>query len=314
MSPLPPFLLLLCVLPAACAGAPPADDAATIRFAHLGREGGDAPGFEALKRGFETRNPGYEVEWHEQCPRLAPAPDPRVVFVQRGTSRGSIPPARFASELTVGDIVTLHPGERLECISPLDLLAFTTPDPLPDELPRIIRPDWDERITDTPGGCAEEEGAYRRILLTWLPPKGPYVYHSLNAHRVRITDSFSHYHPPEHGFDELYLVQMAGPQARVITSEKVERILDAEGMSAKEATTLLDQHPLAVGDLVYMPRGTMHRGTGGALVQVISVPGFRPNAEVGLDHHLRAINERFGLAGTDALPYHESASQEAVIK
>ena len=78
----------------------------------------------------------------------------------------------------------------------------------------MIRPDWDPNITDIPGGCATETNAYRRILLTWKQEVGQYLYHALNAHRVRIMDSFSHYHPVEGGFDEFYLVQMALPDAQ----------------------------------------------------------------------------------------------------
>ena len=37
-------------------------------------------------------------------------------------------------------------------------------------------------------------------------------------------------------------------------------------------------------------------------------------AEVGVDHHLRAIAERFGLEGGTLLPFHEAASSRAVVK
>ena len=69
-----------------------------------------------------------------------------------------------------------------------------------------------------------------------------------------------------------------------------------------------------MGDLVYLPRGVMHRGLGGVLAQVITVAGFRPGAEIGVDHHLRAINERLGLAQGEALPYHAAAAVRAVVK
>ena len=47
---------------------------------------------------------------------------------------------------------------------------------------------------------------------------------------------------------------------------------------------------------------------GGALVQVISVPGFVPRSEIGVDHHLWAINRQLGLEPPDALPFAPSAS------
>lgn len=293
------LLVLLCSL-AACAGAPE-----RIRVAHL--EGEAGPAFEGLRAAFADANPGYDMAWYPACRRLDGADVNRVVFVQGPAERELAP--------TLGDILLLRAGEdwQLDGGGAVDLLAFQVPHELPAELPALIRPDWDPRITDTPGGCAEETGAYRRILLTWLEEKGPYVLHALNAHRVRITDSFSHYHPTEGGFDELYLVQMAPCGARVLTSEDVP-LIESEEVSAEEAAQLLRSRPLRAGDLVYMPRGTMHRGLGGALVQVISVPGFVPNAEIGLDHHLRAISERLGLEGREALPFHAAASGEAVVK
>lgn len=69
-----------------------------------------------------------------------------------------------------------------------------------------------------------------------------------------------------------------------------------------------------VGDLVYLPRGVMHRGVGGVVTQVITVPGFIPGSEIGVDHHLRAINERLQLEGERKLPYNEEFSSEQVIR
>ncbi|NJK83644.1 MAG: hypothetical protein HC912_07325 [Saprospiraceae bacterium] len=188
------------------------------------------------------------------------------------------------------------------------------PEEFPEHLPLFIRPDWDENITDTPGGCATETGAYRRILLTWLGRVGPYLYHSLNAHRVRIMDSFTHYHPKEGGFDEFYLVQMAMPGAKIITGERVDLVENYEQLSEAQAKALLTITPLHVGDLVYLPRGVIHRGVGGALVQVITVPGFIPKSEIGVDYYLRKINERFDLKGKEALPFNVEASDSIIIK
>jgi hypothetical protein len=292
-------------LAALCACAAPSGGASSIHVAHL--YDGTGAAFADLRTAFDAANPGYDVAWHPACTALAANSADRVLFVQGPASR--------AAEPTVGDILLLRGGERWELAdgSALDLLAFSLPAQLPEPLPAIIRPDWDERITDTPGGCAEATGAYRRILLTWLEEKGPYTLHALNAHRVRITDSFTHYHPLEGGFDELYLVQMAPEGARVLTSECVPAI-EAESLTREQVGTLVQSRPLRVGDLVYLPRGTLHRGLGGALVQVISVPGFVPNSEIGLDHHLLAINARLGLEGDEALPFHAAAARAAVVK
>ncbi len=289
-----------------------------IRFAHLGRSQGDAAGFAALRGAFVAANPGYDLAWHAPLAELEAVASPLVLFVQSGEATASVVregrTERCDPPLTSGDVVLLRPGERIVPDGELGALAFHVPVPLPEELPSFVRPDWDPEITDTPGGCAEESGAYRRILLTWLGKNGPYLYHALNCHRVRITDSFSHYHPREGGFDEFYLVQMVQPGARLITSESVEAIENPEAVTREGAATLVESHALAVGDLVYLPRGTMHRGLGGVLAQVITAPGFKPGAEIGVDHHLFAINERLGLEGVDALPLHEANARRAVVK
>jgi hypothetical protein len=294
---------LVCALSLLLAGcAVPAVRTAAIQVAQLGPE---AHGFAPLRAAFVAANPGYDLAWHPHCRALPAAPSSRVLFVQGPAARTSAP--------TVGDVLLLRAGESWSLDDDLDLLAFTLPGALPADLPAVIRPDWDPRITDTPGGCADETTAYRRILLTWQPANGPYVLHALNAHRVRIADSFSHYHPVDGGFDEFYLVQQAPPGAQLLTSEQVAAI-ESRSVARDAARDLVQTRPLRANDLVYLPRGTMHRGLGGAVVQVISVPGFVPNAEIGLDHHLSAINRQLGLAGEAALPLHAEAARTAVVK
>ncbi|MFT4513478.1 MAG: hypothetical protein ACI89X_001972 [Planctomycetota bacterium] len=267
----------------------------------------DGESVEALRAAFVGNNPGYDLHWFPSTRGLAPAGADRVVFVQGPDGR--------TDEPGVGDILLLRAGERwdLKGDGALSLLAFTLPEPLPAELPNIVRPDWDPKLTDTPGGCATEGDAYRRILLTWKAAVGPYILHSLNAHRVRINNSFSHYHPVVGGFDEFYLVQQAPPGARLLTSSNVAAI-EARDVDLEQAKMLMQSRDLHVGDLVYLPRGTMHRGMGGALVQVISVPGFVPQSEIGVDHHLWAINKQLGLSGDAALPFHITAARIKTVK
>ena len=116
------------------------------------------------------------------------------------------------------------------------------------------------------------------------------------------------------GFDEFYFVQMVQPNGRIIVSKYADRIENPAGVTPDVAAQLLETHDLEVGDLVYIPRGVVHRGVGGVLAQVITVPGFRPGAEIGVDHHLRAINEKLSLLGDRALPYNEAASISAIVK
>ena len=144
------------------------------------------------------------------------------------------------SPVTVGDVVVLRAGTELETASRVSWLVFRIPDAvvIDEAVPAWIRPDWDPSITDTPGGCATEEGAYRRILLTWLKDNGPYTFEGLNAHRG------AHHrlvHPTTtrrtEGFDEFYLVQRSRPGAVLLTSDQTERIeaagSDGESPSAR---------------------------------------------------------------------------------
>ncbi len=274
---------------------------------------GDDDALEAIRSTFATRNPGYDLGYERNLTQLPAADFPRVLFVQEGNTQVRLSSGE-ASQVTVGDIVLLDAQQSLAADSLISLLSFRVPDAPHDSIPRFIRPDWDPNITDIPGGCATETNAYRRILLTWQNKVGYYLYHSLNAHRVRIMDSFSHYHPVEGGFDEFYLVQMVMPGGRIITGDQLDPILDSESLTPDQAAGLLKSTDLQVGDLVYLPRGTVHRGVGGVLAQVITVPGFIPGSEIGVDHHLRKINESLGLSGEQRLPFNEAASLEAVVK
>ncbi|MEC9477148.1 MAG: hypothetical protein VX764_08930 [Planctomycetota bacterium] len=309
------YLLLL--LLAGCAGTPGGIENRQVRIsiARLGSSSGDPDGFAALRSAFRLRNPGHDVSFQRNTRALVTYGKTRAAFVQSGEARAEISGGLLhrISNLSVGDIVILRPGEGLLADTPMSFVVFEVPDKPPHQLPSYIRPDWDPSITDTPGGCAEEEGAYRRILLTWKPDVGPYIWHGINAHRVRISDSFSHYHPIDGGFDEFYLVQMVQPGAHILTSPHVKAI-ESRNVDRNQAAELMRRDNLAVGDLVYLPRGLIHRGLGGVLAQVITIPGFRPGAEVGVDHHLRAINEQLQLSDAEAIPYHLNASLEAVVK
>ncbi|WP_114751024.1 hypothetical protein [Pleomorphovibrio marinus] len=283
-----------------------------VKIAKLSQ--GDESGLEAIRQDFIDKNPGYDLHYHAETQSLDPKDITQVVFVQEGGGTALVKGNKEkSSKVAIGDIVLLKKGERMEVDSLLSLLVFDVPEKPSEELPNFIRPDWDPNITDEPGGCATETNAYRRILLTWKKEVGNYVYHAINAHRVRIMDSFSHYHPEEIGFEEFYLVQMVMPGAKLITSEKVDVISNPEAVKKEQVDSLFDEYKLDVGDLVYLPRGVMHRGLGGVLAQVITVPGFIPGSEYGVDHWIKQINNNLGLKGDDALPFNEGASDHQVI-
>ncbi|MAG56390.1 MAG: hypothetical protein CMJ83_08880 [Planctomycetes bacterium] len=281
-------------------------------IAHLAHPDGDPEGVAALQAAFRGINPGYDVVSHRACRALAATQASRVVFVVTGGAVVDV--GAGSSPVEVGDVILMRAGERWQADADVNLVAFTVPEPLPDELPTFLRPDHDPLLTDTPGGCADEADAYRRIVLTWLRDVGPYTFRALNAHRVRMWDSFSHYHPPEGGFDELYLVQEIRPGAHVIVSTRREEIERPESVTAESVNGLLQRLEPEPGDLVMIPRGVIHRGVGGVLAHVITVPGFKPGFEIGVDHHLRSINERLGLPADERLPFQQTASDAPLVK
>lgn len=298
-------LLLLCM---GCHSPP---SYSPLLIAQLGK--GATGDFEAIQSAFSQNNPGYQLAYFPQASSIPASASPRLFFVQTGGGRCSIAGGTWDS-IGLGDVLILPQGQNAQFDQALNLLGFSVPSLPADSIPSIIRPDWDPNITDIPGGCATDSNAYRRILLTWKQGVGKYLYHDLNAHRVRIMDSFTHYHPLEGGFDEFYLVQMALPDARLLSSSHTEKIIHPDEVQREEIDQLLQSTPLNVGDLVYLPRGTIHRGLGGVLAQVITVPGFIPGAEIGVDHHLRILNERFHLPPEQALPFHRAAAQQPLIK
>lgn len=270
-------------------------------------------GFPALRKAFTDRNPGYDLAFEHRVQSVDESDFNRVAFVQTGGGTITLSSGQ-QSKFSIGDIVMINPGVSIQMDSLASLVIFTVPEDLPQEIPVMVRPDWDMNITDTPGGCATETNAYRRILLTWMDKVGPYLFHSINAHRVRIMDSFTHYHPKKGGFDEFYLVQMVLPEARLITSNHVEKIENPVSVTKEDAGDILETQHLQVGDLIYLPRGMVHRGIGGVLAQVITVPGFVPGSEIGVDHHLKTINERLKLDSPTVVPYNRIAASSAVIK
>ncbi len=286
---------------------------------------GDRQNFDSMRQIFKERNPGYDMMYLSGVRQIEENNSTRVAFVQEiggvtnqdvlasATLRDTLG-AENISDAIVGDILILKKGESLQFDTQMGLLVFDVPEEPEQNLPSYIRPDWDPNITDVPGGCATDIDAYRRILLTWQEEVGEYIYRAINAHRVRIYDSFSHYHPVEGGFDEFYLVQMVKPGAKIITSERVDLITKPDQVDVSQTELLIDEYDLEVGDLVYLPRGVMHRGFGGVLAQVITIPGFIPGSEIGVDHHLRSINERLNLDEVMALPYNEEHSHEPVIR
>lgn len=275
--------------------------------ASLHRHNGDPEGFRRLQGAFVQRHGGHRI-WHVRGATRIDATENLVLFFHGGEGEACSP--RATSFFSVGDVALLRPGETMCASAPFEAVLFAVPAPFPDALPTFLRPDHDPEFKDQAGGCATLPGAYRRALLTWDASQGPFVFHGLNAHRVRMTDSLSHYHPDPGGHDEFYLVQEVGPGAAVLHSNRVARILSPETVTRAEVGSLVRRVPLQRGDLVYVPAGEMHRAVAGVLAHVIAVPGFVPGAEIGLDDHLHRINVALGLDRNEALPLHRRAQPQ----
>jgi oxalate decarboxylase/phosphoglucose isomerase-like protein (cupin superfamily) len=305
-------VLLFCLLTACSAVSP----TGPLR-ANLGAGAAGDAAFAKIAAAFTSANPGHSLAFAGAARQLPPGSMARVALVQSGAATAQVERAAGAprtSQVGIGDLVVLDPGEWARFSEPVDLLVFGLPTSPDAGLPRVIRPDWDPGITDTPGGCATDGKAYRRVLLTWRGENGPYTFHGLNVHRVRIDDSFTHYHPRVGGFDEFYLVQAVREGAHLLTSVHTDEIEHPEAIRREDVPALFESMQLQQGDLVYLPRGLAHRGLGGVLAQVITVPGFVPGAEIGLDHHLHAINVRLGLTGDEALPVHAAGALRPIVR
>lgn len=274
-----------------------------------------APGLTAIKEDFRKNNCGYDLYYLPTTKDVPTKKITPVLFVQDEGGTAVISDKsghNKSSKVSIGGILLLEEGEKMKADSLLGILVFTVPKKPSMEIPSFVRPDWGTNITDTPSGCATENNAYRRILLTWNKHVGNYIYHSITAQRVRIMDSFSHYHPKKQGFDGFYQVQMVLPEAKLFTSGKVEQLSAPREIKKGQIDSLVQEHSLEVGDLINLPGGVMHRGFGGVLAQVITVPGFVPGSQFGVDHFLRPINENPGLTGRDA-PFDRQASAFQVI-
>ncbi|MBI5851075.1 MAG: hypothetical protein HZB39_08610 [Planctomycetes bacterium] len=285
-----------------------------MRVVRLLSPDGDAAALTAVNERLHAQRPGYALEFTGPVRSLPAAGTSRIAFVHASDARAHATLGATRAEIGLGDAIALRAGSAVELDAPLAFVVVSVPDAFDDAVPGFLRPDADPRLRDAPGGCATESDAYRRVMLTWSSANGPYLSHAVNCHRVRMVDSFSHYHPIDGGFEELYLVHDVRPGGRLLWSPDVARIESPASVDRATALTLVRSTSLVAGDLVFIPRGTMHRAVGGVLAHVVTIPGFVPAREIGVDHHLRAIDERLGLVGDEALPYHVAASLAPMVR
>ena len=149
-------------------------------------------------------------------------------------------------------------------------------------------------LVDSAGGCNPDFDPFRRLPLTWYvnyPGESGDGLNWVNSHVVNIPreTSPSHFHPrrPRLGGlpqTEMYLVLDPGTYRLNTWGRKASINLfpDLHDLSRCE------QHPLEPGQFVYIPPGTGHRGLD-VFVNVLTVPGFKPNNEFYIDRDIRDL-------------------------
>jgi hypothetical protein len=159
-------------------------------------------------------------------------------------------------------------------------------------------------LVDTAGGCNPDFDPFRRLPLTWYanyPGESDDGPNWVNSHVVNIPKetSPSHFHPPRPlagGLpqSEMYLVLDPATYRLNTWGRKASLVVfpDLRDLARHE------QYDLAPGLFVYIPPGTGHRGLD-AFVNVLTVPGFKPNNEFYID---RDIRDR----GQGKSPYNEN--------
>jgi hypothetical protein len=251
-------------------------------LARLGKAEGDEGGWASLCAEFESGNHGYSLSWIPETKELNPGGKGVCFFVGFGTADGRIGEAR--SRVTGGDLVLLRPGETLVLDAPLSGLVLTIPRPFPPDLPHWIHPNSDPRlsrsamISANAAPASSPDTDYVLDLLAWNAERSPYLCHSVNAHRIRVSESAAYMHPLEGGHDQLYWIReaSAGAELWIDSAEAAEQGLSS---AAQAAGPVLEAHALQIHDLILVPRGRVHKLKGVSAI-AISVPGTRPGSFV----------------------------------
>jgi hypothetical protein len=156
-------------------------------------------------------------------------------------------------------------------------------------------------LKDTAGGCAPGFDAFRRLTLPWEAYTGtrerPDGVNVVNSHAVQITaaQSRTHYHPvPPIGGgiaqSEFYLV-IDGAELGVQRPDVPSVLHISPDISD---WSLVEHVALRPGSIVLIPPGTGHRGID-ALVNVVTVPGFKPGNEIYVDAAIAARTKETGM-------------------
>jgi len=260
--------------------------------------GGAPRNWARLCRAVEVAHPGIRAR-HVALSRTGADKRPRLLLVTQGSGPVGVQrrSTRVARVVGPGDLVFLREGQVLSTESPIQALELRMSSPLPTGLPTFI---GFAESTHPDSEASSGKEPLRVDVLDWQPGGAP-AYADLNVKLVQLDDAPTHYHPEEGGFDEVVFVRDAEPGAGVLLSTKREAI-ETRTVERAEVSTLLRPIALTAGDVLFVPRGLVHRPRGRSSVVVIALPGFVPGGEVRLDDDLRAINAALELEGDAALP------------
>lgn len=147
-------------------------------------------------------------------------------------------------------------------------------------------------LVDTAGGCNPDFDPFRRLPLTWhpnYPGESGDGLNWVNSHVVNIPKetSPSHFHPRKPlsgGLPQAEMYLVLDPKAYKLNTfgrkASINLFPDLRDLGRCE------QHALKPGLFVYIPPGTGHRGLD-VFVNVLTIPGFKPNNEFYLDQDIR---------------------------
>ena len=188
-----------------------------------------------------------------------------------------------------GDQFVVAGGETLRVRGAFACLTIEKPDARERNVPSAMRLRY---LRDSSGGCNFDFDPFRRLPLTWRmtrPGERGDGTNFANSHVVNIAKetSPSHFHPaaspdggkPQH---ELYLVLDPGAYG-LSTHGRRARLFTWPDLRQLDRMTALNLVP---GNFVHIPPGTGHRGID-VFVNVITVPGFKPQNEYYIDADLR---------------------------
>lgn len=187
-----------------------------------------------------------------------------------------------------GDQLVVCAGVELPVRGSFACLTLENVERMTSHVPATMRLRY---LKDSSGGCNFDFEPFRRLPLTWYlsePRERGDGVNFVNSHVVNIAKetSPSHFHPPQGVIgdgaqNEFYLV--LDPAAYSLDTHGREASLIA--YPNLHDLTQYEEHPLEPGDFVHIPPGTGHRGID-VFVNVITVPGFKPNNEYYMDRDI----------------------------